>query len=252
MSNLSNLKKEMKSLADPRQAENLSRFFKTGPGQYGEGDIFYGIRVPETRKIAKKFCNLPLSDIGKLIRSEVHEERLCALLILVAKFSGGKAEERGRVFNFYLKNTLSANNWDLVDLSADKIVGEYLADKPRDMLHKLARSKNLWEKRIAIIATFAFIKRGDAADTYELAEILMHDKHDLIQKAVGWMLREAGKRVSEPELEKFLVKNSGKMPRTMLRYAIERLPEGKRKKYLQVGGIKKSGLIDEKNLTHIK
>jgi 3-methyladenine DNA glycosylase AlkD len=234
MPDLSNLRKEMKSLANPRQAENLSRFFKTGPGQYGEGDIFYGIKVPETRKIARKHSDLPLNDIGKLIKSKIHEERLCALLILANKFSSGSAEERERVYNFYLKNARRANNWDLVDLSAFKIAGEYLADLPRNTLYELARSKNLWERRIAIISTFAFIKRGETADTFKIAGILMHDKHDLIQKAAGWMLREAGKRVSEPELEKFLVKNAGKMPRTMLRYAIERLPEGKRKMYLAI------------------
>jgi 3-methyladenine DNA glycosylase AlkD len=209
----------------------LQRFFKTGFGQYGEGDIFLGIVVPNTRIVAKKFSDLPLYEIKKILYSRVHEERLCALLLLVEKFNKANDLEQKKIFDFYIKNAKQANNWDLVDLSAPKIVGKYLLDKSKTILYKFAKSKNLWEKRISIVSTYTFIKAGEYKDTFKIAEILMNDKHDLIHKAVGWMLREVGK-ISQKDEEKFLQKYYKKMPRTTLRYAIEKFPEEKRIKYL--------------------
>lgn len=232
MENLSGLKKELKSKADPKRAEVSKWFFKTGPGEYGEGDIFLGVTVPETRKTAQKFKDIKFSEIKKLLISGIHEERLVALLILVNNFKKGSDGEREKIFKFYLANTKKVNNWDLVDLSAHKIVGAYLLDKSRSILYKLARSRNLWEKRISIISTFAFIGRDDFKDTLKISEILLNDKHDLIHKAVGWALREVGKKDLKSE-ENFLKKHYKKMPRTMLRYAIEKFPEKKRKDYLK-------------------
>jgi len=220
-------------LKDPAKAKVLSNFFKTGIGQYGEGDKFLGITVPEQRKLAKKYFNdLKLIDVKKILNNNYHEVRLTALLILIEKYIKGDEQERSNIFNFYLANLKSINNWDLVDLTAPKIVGNYLLDKKRDILYILVKSKNLWERRIAIIATFEFIKNNQFADTLKLSEILLQDNHDLIQKAVGWMLREVGKRDLKVELE-FLDKYCQKMPRTMLRYAIERLPEKQRRGYLK-------------------
>lgn len=224
---LSSLKNDLQKLANPRQAELLGRFFKTRKGEYGEGDVFLGIKVPVQRQVAKKYLDLELSDIQKLISSEIHEYRLVALLILVEQFKrdsrvrGNDSTERKKIFKFYLKNYKYINNWDLVDLSASRIVGEWLKDKPKDILYKLAVSKNIWQKRIAIISTFTFIYDNQLSDTFKIAEILLNDKHDLIHKAVGWMLREAGKR-DEKLLKKFLDKHCKKMPRTMLRYSIEK------------------------------
>lgn len=231
MPTLNNIKKELKSLANPKQAVILERFFKTGSGEYGEGDVFLGIKVPRQRQVAKKYVDLSLADLGKLIKSKIHEQRLVALLILIEKYKKGSDIERQKYYNFYLKNTLYINNWDLVDLSAPNIVGNYLLDKPRAVLHKLARSGNLWERRIAVIAVFSFIRENDFKDILKLAKLLLNDEHDLIHKAVGWMLRETGKR-DQTVLEKFLLKYYQKMPRPMLRYAIERLGESKRKYYL--------------------
>lgn len=235
---LSNLKADIQKFADPKRAESNKWFFKTGIGQYGEGDEFAGLTVPQCRLVARKFNKLTLQEISNLLKSKIHEERLIALLILVDEFQ--KSHDRGKneIFHFYLRNTKYINNWDLVDLTADKIVGEYLLDKPRDVLYKLAKSKNLWEKRISIIATYQFIKeKKEAHDTFEISEILLNDPHDLIQKATGWMLREVGKRVSEEPLIKFLNKHSHKMPRTMLRYAIEKFPEERRKEFLSLKQI---------------
>lgn len=229
MSELSELKKELRSKASPKKAEILQGFFKTGEGEYGEGDVFLGVTVPESRITAKKYASLKLEDTIKLLHSEIHEERLTALLIMVNKFQAG--EEREKVYNSYLQNTKYINNWDLVDLSADKIVGAYLSDKPKSILGKLAKSKNIWKKRIAITATFNFIKNNKFIETLKIAKIMLNDGHDLIQKAVGWMLREVGKRDLKTE-EKFLKEYCKKMPRTMLRYAIEKFPERKRKRYL--------------------
>lgn len=226
------LKNELRILADFEKANLLQRFFKTGKGQYGEGDIFLGVIVPNTRKVARKNLDLNLLEIKKILYSKIHEERLCALLILVDKFAMANLAEKKKIFDFYIKNSKQINNWDLVDLSSHKIVGEYLLDKPRNILYKLARSKNLWQKRIAIISTFAFIRDGQYKDYLKIAEILMKDKHDLIHKAVGWMLREVGKKSANVE-KAFLKKFSKKMPRTMLRYAIEKFPEDERREYLR-------------------
>lgn len=233
MASLLNIKKELQTLADAKQAKILQGFFKTGPGEYGEGDIFLGIKVPIQRRIAEKYTNLKFIDIKKLLKSKIHEERLVALLILVSRFQDAKQSEQKKIYDFYLKNTKKINNWDLVDLSAPQIVGIYLLKRPKKILLQLATSKNLWERRIAVVATLAFIKDNNFTNTINLAKILLNDEHDLIHKAVGWMLREVGKR-DEPELRRFLDKYTLKMPRTMLRYAIERLAENERQMYLKM------------------
>jgi 3-methyladenine DNA glycosylase AlkD len=227
---------DLDALRDPEKARVLSRFFKTGTGEYGEGDIFLGIPVPLQRKIARKYPDLSLDDTHRLLSSKIHEHRLVALLILIFKYRRSDGQGKSEIFNFYLQNTSGINNWDLVDLSAQHIIGDYLLTRNRSLLHKLARSKNLWQRRIAIVATFAFIRTQQFEDTLRIAEVLMPDKHDLIHKSVGWMLREVGKR-DEKQLEQFLKKYSGEMPRTMLRYAIERLDERKRKAYLNQPAI---------------
>lgn len=222
---------ELKSVSTPERAETNARFFKNGKGQYGEGDIFLGVTVPETRKIAKKFLYLSFAELKPSLTSKFHEERLCALLILVEQFKKANENSKKKIFDFYLKNTQYVNNWDLVDLSADKIVGVHLLDKNKKTLYALAKSKNLWAKRISIVATFHFIKNNSFSDTLKISKILLNDSNDLIHKACGWMLREIGKR-DKKTLVKFLEKHSKKMPRTMLRYAIEKFPEKERKKFL--------------------
>lgn len=234
MTKLDEIKKELFTLANKAQAAHLNRFFKTGPGQYGEGDVFLGIKVPVQRQVAAKYKDLELDEIEELLHEKFHEMRLTAIIILVNQFKKADKELRSKIVRLYLKNTKWINNWDLVDLSAHYIIGAYLLDKPRDVLYKLATSKMLWERRIAIISTFAFIRNGEYADTKKLSEILAGDKHDLMHKACGWMLREMGKR-DEGELIAFLDKNALKLPRTSLRYAIERLEEGKRRYYLGLG-----------------
>jgi 3-methyladenine DNA glycosylase AlkD len=228
---LDQIKKEMAQLSDPHRAKNLSWFFKTGKGQYGEGDIFLGIPVPEQRKIAKRYVDLSLEDLHELLNSKVHEHRFTALVILISKYR--KAEESGKkeIFDFYLRNTENVNNWDLVDLSAPRIVGDYLINRERSILYKLAKSDSLWERRISILSTFTFIYNNDFEDALNISELLLHDEHDLIHKAVGWALREIGKRDQNVE-ERFLAKHCLHMPRTMLRYAIEKFDEEKRKRYL--------------------
>jgi len=226
------IKKEIKKHSNPGQAAILQRFFKTGKGEYGEGDIFYGIKVPEQRKIAKQFKDLSFTDLRSLLKSKIHEERLIAAFILVGQYKKGDDKKKKAVFDFYLKSKKGINNWDLVDLSAPQIIGEHLLDKEKDLLYKFAHSKNLWEKRIAVLSTFTFIRNHFFEDTLNISEILLNDKHDLIQKAVGWMLREIGKRDLITE-EEFLQKHYKKMPRTMLRNAIEKFPEEKRKAYLK-------------------
>jgi 3-methyladenine DNA glycosylase AlkD len=223
---------ELNKLKNPAKAKILAGFFKTGKGEYGEGDVFLGITVPLQRVVAKKFTDLELAEIQKLLNSEIHEHRLVALLILVEKYRKGDEKEKGKVVKMYLKNTTKINNWDLVDLSAHYILGNYLLERDRKILYKLARSKNLWEKRIAIISTFAFIRAGEFDDTLKISEILIKDRHDLINKAVGWMLREVGKRDQRVE-EKFLLRYYRDMSRTTLRYAVERFPEKKRQFYLK-------------------
>jgi len=228
---LTELKKEIKKAAKPADAVILQRFFKTGKREYGEGDKFVGIKVPVLRAIAKTFYLLQLNDLQELIVSPVHEERMISLFILIHQFTKADDKQKEKIFKFYLKNTKTINNWDLVDLSAPQIVGGYLLDKERSILYKLAVSKSLWERRISMLATFTFVKAGNFNDTIEIAKILLADKHDLIQKAVGWMLREIGKRDMETE-EEFLKEYCKVMPRTMLRYAVEKFPEDKRKFYM--------------------
>ncbi len=218
--------------ANPDIAEHSMRFFKTGPGEYAEGDRFLGIRVPEQRKIARKYKNLGLEDTEKLLQSDYHEERLTALFILEYKFPKATEEEQERIYRLYLNNLNHINNWDLIDNSAPKIMGAWLIDKPKDILYELAESENLWERRIAIMTTFRFIRNDQFDDTFKIAEILLQDEHDLIHKATGWMLREMGKK-DRKLLEDFLKGRYRHMPRTMLRYAIEKLPEPLRKSYLE-------------------
>lgn len=229
MTTQSNLKQDVSYLANPAKAKILARFFKTGPGQYGEGDKFLGLTVPQCRNLVRKHKDLSLSDATQLLHSQFHEERLIALLILVHNFQ----KDPKNIYDLYLKSTKYINNWDLVDLTAPRIIGEYLLDKPIDILFKLAKSKSLWERRIAILSTFAFIYKGDPKPTTQIAKMLLQDKEDLIHKAVGWMLREVGKRCSQKVLTNFLDKHYKVMPRTMLRYSIERFPTSLRVKYLK-------------------
>ncbi len=231
---LKNMKKDLQKLADSKKGKELSRFFKTGKGEYGEGDIFLGIAVPEQRKIAKKYYELQLNKIQEFLSSKIHEHRLTSLFILISKFEKGNNKLKKEIFDFYLKNTRNINNWDLVDLSAPKILGAYMLNHPKEkkILYKFAKSKNLWEKRIAIMSTFAFIKNNEFDDAIKIAEILLNDKHDLIHKAVGWMLREIGKRDQKTE-EKFLKKHYKEIPRTMLRYAIEKFQKNKKEFYMK-------------------
>ncbi|MCK5149736.1 DNA alkylation repair protein [Candidatus Pacearchaeota archaeon] len=228
---LSELIEKIQDFANPEKAKILQGFFKTGEGEYGEGDIFLGVTVPQIRKIAKEYSGLNLIKIEKLLKSKIHEHRLTAIIILGEKYKKAKEEEKENIFNFYLNNSQNVNNWDLVDLSAPKIIGNFLLDKDKNILYKLVRSENLWEKRIAIISTFSFIRKEEFEDCLAISELLLNDKHDLIHKAVGWMLREIGKRNLEVE-ENFLKQHYKNMPRTMLRYAIEKFEEEKRKSYL--------------------
>ena len=225
------IRKRLKALGSEEIAATSQKFFKTGLGEYGEGDIFIGIRVPVLRKLIEDYLDLPIREIKLVLQSPIHEERLFALLLLVRiSFSADEALKK-RIYELYLKSTKFINNWDLVDASAEHIVGAFLKDKTRAPLYRLAKSTDLWERRIAIMATFHFIKHHDFSDTLKLAKILLIDQHDLIRKAVGWMLREIGKR-DLPTEEEFLKKHYKKMPRTMLRYAIEKFPEPKRQKFL--------------------
>jgi len=232
MSAQEHVKAELKKLSDPEQAMKLQGFFKTGEGEYGEGDIFLGLRVPDQRRIAKQFKDIPLKDVQELLQSGIHEHRLTALFILTEQFNRGDEEARKRIVDLYLGNTAHVNNWDLVDCSAHKILGEWLVDKPRDLLYEMAKSESLWERRISMISTFAFIRRGDLSDALALALALIEDGHDLIHKASGWVLREVGKK-DQSALEGFLSEHYQHMPRTMLRYALERLPEERRRFYMK-------------------
>jgi len=229
---LNELRKKIKTLASPEVSKTMRWFFKTGTGEYGEGDVFVGLKVPTQRKLAREFKDLSFDDLTVLLDSPVHEERLISLFILVDKFAKSEEKEQQVIFEFYIKNRKAINNWDLVDLSAPKILGKYLLEKDKSLLLKFAVSKNLWERRIAILSTYEFIRNENYDITLKIAVILLEDNHDLIHKAVGWMLREIGKRDLKTE-ENFLKIHYKKMPRTMLRYAIEKFPETKRKKYLQ-------------------
>jgi 3-methyladenine DNA glycosylase AlkD len=223
---------KLRELGDSQRALIAQRFFKTAPGQYGEGDVFVGLTVPEIRKLAKEYQALPLSETRKLLQSSLHEARLLALLILIRAYTQGDDSQQEQIYQLYLKNTRSINNWDLVDASAEHIVGAHLRYRSKAPLYALAGSKLLWDRRISIIATFHYIKRGEFAETLHIAELLLRDREDLIQKAVGWMLRETGKR-DQVIAKNFLQAHYRTMPRTMLRYVIEKFPEKLRRQYLR-------------------
>lgn len=227
----SQVRKALERLKNPKKAKISARFFKTGKGEYGEGDVFLGLIVPQMRKIAKKHERLSLKDLQELLNTQIHEYRFTALVILTNQYEKGNGRLKKEIARFYLNNAKKVNNWDLVDISAPKILGPYLLSKNRSILYKLARSKKLWERRIAIMSTFAFIREGEFDDTLKIAKMLLKDNHDLIHKAVGWMLREVGKKDQVVE-ERFLRKYCQHMPRTMLRYAIERFNPKKRRFYL--------------------
>ncbi|MEK6878019.1 MAG: DNA alkylation repair protein [Nanoarchaeota archaeon] len=228
MNKLEELRKELRKLASPEKAKVYARFFKTGKGQYGEGDIFLGLTVPEQRESAKKYIDLSLEEVKELLYSKYHEHRLTGLFILVYKYENNPSNE---IIEFYIQHKHRGNNWDLIDCVADKLLGKHLEKKDKAILYELAKSQSLWDRRIAIISTFHFIKNNQFRDTLKISEILLQDKHDLIQKAVGWMLREVGKK-DEKTLINFLNKHYKQMPRTMLRYAIERFDEKYKQKYL--------------------
>ncbi len=228
------LVRELTKLKNPNRSKGESRFFKTGPGEYGEGDIFWGVPTANKRKLAREYKDLPLSEIKKLLTSPIHDQRVVALVILTIKYPKATPQEQKQIYHFYLNHTKHINNWDLVDISAPQIIGTYLLDKNRSILYKLARSKSLWERRISVLATFAFIRNNDFTDALKISKILLTDQHDLIHKATGWMLREMGKK-DQKLLEDFLNKYTLKMPRTMLRYGIEKFSEDKRQYYLKLG-----------------
>ena len=226
------IRSELRLLSDPEKAKTLLRFFKTGSGEYGEGDQFLGVVAPSVRKVVKSHRDAGEMDVLKLLRSEYHEERLTALLILVEQYQRGDDRRRKLIYDLYLANTRYVNNWDLVDLTAPHIVGAHLFGKRSSVLSRLARSSSLWERRIAILATFYFIRQGECSETLRIAEILLHDSHDLIHKAVGWMLRVVGKRCSIETECRFLDAFAAEMPRTMLRYSIERFPGRLKSRYM--------------------
>ena len=229
---LLNIQNELRRLSNKEIAEHSQRFFKTGKGQYGEGDIFLGIRVPVLRKTAKKYQGISIDESAQLLKSKFHEGRLLSLLMLVAIFKKANSKDRKAIYTLYLGNTRFINNWDLVDSSAEHIVGAYLREVDKKPIYNLAKSRILWERRISIMSTFHFIKYNEYVDSLRISKILLHDKEDLIHKAVGWMLREIGKRDIGAE-EEFLKKYYKQMPRTMLRYSIEKFPEPKRQRYLK-------------------
>jgi 3-methyladenine DNA glycosylase AlkD len=234
VSKITLLKQELDKLKNPKKAKILQRFFKTRPGEYGEGDIFLGITVPQQRKTAKKYLDLRLKDLQTLLNSKIHEYRFISLLILINQYQKSAPKQKYTIFNFYVKNVKKVNNWDLVDVSAPKIIGDYILKNQKyiKVLYKLAKSKNLWKRRIAILSTFAFIKNQKYQPTLKICKILINDEHDLIHKACGWMLRETGKK-EQKILIHFLNQYSTLMPRTMLRYAIEKLSAQKRDYYLK-------------------
>jgi 3-methyladenine DNA glycosylase AlkD len=232
MSQAKEISAQLRSLSSPDTAAILHRFFKTGPGQYGEGDVFLGIKIPPLRALAKQHRDANLATVTTLLASKYHEERMFALLLLMQFFKQSDEEAQKSAFDLYLGNTQYINNWDLVDVSAPHIIGHYLENRPRTILLQLAKSESLWERRIAIISTFHFIRQNDFADTLRIAEILLDDAHDLMHKAVGWMLREVGKRDQNLE-EKFIKQHYQRLSRTTLRYAIERFDPQLREKYLK-------------------
>lgn len=228
------VREALRALHDPARALGSARFFKTGKGQYGEGDRFLGVTVPVQRTVARAHRGLPLPEIEALLASAIHEERLTALFVLVDAYEGGDDTTKRACFDLYLRNLAWVNNWDLVDASAHLIVGDWLLTRDRRILRKLARSKILWERRVAMIATLAFIRAGESEDAFAIATLLLGDTHDLMHKAVGWMLREVGKRAGEDTLRAFLKEHAAEMPRTALRYAIEHFSEAERKTWREV------------------
>ncbi len=229
---LNSIKSEIRTHADKQRAHLMQRFFKTGKGEYGHGDVFLGLSVPQQRKIAKRHYDMPLSQIVKLLRGKIHEERFTALVLMVSKYQKAGHDEQDAIAKTYLANAKWINNWDLVDTSAPQIIGHWSHERAyADKLYALAKSKDLWERRIAVLATFHFIRQNDYKPTLKICTLLLNDKHDLMHKACGWMLREVGKR-SKPNLIAFLDRHATRMPRTMLRYAIEKLPEPARQAYL--------------------
>ena len=226
-------REEIRALANKEIAQHSLRFFKTDKGEYGHGDLFLGVRAPQIRLIAKKHIDISITDMKTLIQSKYHEERFLGLIILVNKYAKTKDKKnRNQLYKIYVSSFKYINNWNLVDVTCPHVTGKHLIDKDRTILYKWAKSEDLWAKRIAMVSTFSFIRKNDLEDTFKIAEILLHDEHDLIHKVVGWMLREAGKRDLKRE-ETFLKKYYKTMPRTMLRYAIEKFPETKRQKYLK-------------------
>lgn len=227
------VQKEIRSLGNKKSAQNCARFFKTGKGEYGYGDIFLGVKSPDIRKLAKEYGTISLTETKKLIKSKYHEERLLGLFILINKYSKSRKEtEKEKIYQLYINHFKYINNWDLVDVTCPHVIGKHLMDKNRDILQLWAKSDDLWTKRIAMITNWWFVRKGDLSEVFKIAKILLHDDHDLIHKAVGWMLREAGKKDLK-KAENFLKKYYKNMPRTMLRYAIERYPEVRRQKYLK-------------------
>ena len=226
------VRRELAAVASPEKAKASARFFKTGPGQYGEGDKFWGVTVPEQRKVVRVHRSLPLKEIAKLLRSEMHEERLTAVLILVERYTRGDDAAKQKAFDFYLRHLKHINNWDIVDASAPYIVGRHLRTRQRTLLYRLARSKVLWERRVAMVSTLGLVAAGEHEDALGVAELLLEDDQDLMHKAVGWVLREVGKRVDAEILRRFLKKHAGHMPRTALRYAIEHFDAAERKRWL--------------------
>jgi 3-methyladenine DNA glycosylase AlkD len=231
MGGAAGVRREIRKLGDPERARLLQRFFKTGPGEYGEGDVFLGLRVPQVRALVKKHRSLPFRSIEVLLRSRFHEERLFALLVMVERYRR-EEEQREKIYRLYLKSTDRINNWDLVDVTAGHIVAAHLFNRDRSPLYHLCLSSSLWERRISIISTFYFISKGEVSDSLALAELLLGDSEDLIHKASGWVLREVGK-YCQPALDSFLAKHCCTMPRTMLRYAIEKFPGKLRRRYLE-------------------
>jgi 3-methyladenine DNA glycosylase AlkD len=227
------IRAELRSLADPGKAAILMRFFKTGRGEYAEGDRFHGVVVPKIRKIVNNHRNAVREDVLDLLRSAYHEERMTGLLILVEQYKHGDESRKKAIYRLYLANTPHINNWDLVDVTAPHIIGHYLYGKDTSALTKLAKSKSVWERRIAMLSTYHFIAQGSSREALRIAKLLLHDSHDLIHKAVGWMLREVGKRCSVEDECRFLDAHAGLMPRTMLRYAIERFPEDLKSRYMR-------------------
>lgn len=229
---LASIQKDIRKAGSKKKAQQLLKYFKTGPGEYGEGDVFIGLTVPQAKILAKKYRTLSLPVLKGLLRSEIHEERLIALLILGDQYAQTDVKTQEKLVKFYLQNLAYVNNWDLVDTSAAPILGAHLFKQKRTLLVKLARSSNLWERRVAIVATHYFIRQGESQETLRIAQLLLNDPEDLIHKATGWMLREMGKRVSEEKLITFLHKFATKMPRTMLRYSLERVSEADRRYFM--------------------